>query len=79
MKFRCVYNNNSDVRLTIGKLYDAIIDEYSKELYDKHGIIYIIDNLGDKVSYFIKSDSEVWFENNIAEERDKKINKLINK
>lgn len=79
MRFKCVYNTGSDIRLTIGKVYDCIITDHSKELYDKQGLILITDNLGDKLYYYIKGGDRVWFENTIAEDRDIKINNLIKK
>jgi len=74
MKVICVYNNQTDseesIRLTKGKIYD-VVEKIGNDL------VFIIDDIGDIVSYFIKIDDVVWFEDATAYIREEKLNKLL--
>lgn len=76
MKYvRCIYNNNSHIRLTINKIYEVINEV---KINNQVIFIQIIDNKGDESSYFIKNKNIVWFEDATAYIRDNKINNLLN-
>ncbi len=76
MKYvRCIYNNNSHIRLTINKIYEVInLFQIDNQILS----IQIIDNKGDESAYFIKNNDIVWFEDATAYIRDNKINELLN-
>ncbi len=76
MKYaRCIYNNNSHIRLTTNKIYE-VINVF--QIGDQIISILIIDNKGDESAYFIKNNDIVWFEDATAYIRDNKINNLLN-
>lgn len=73
-KVICVYNGISkgkkSIRLTIGKIYDVI------NIVDDDGIITIIDNVGDEITYYLTSFGTTWFEDASPYLREDKFNEL---
>lgn len=73
MKVICVYNGidfEESIRLTKGNIYD-VVEKIGNDL------VFIIDDIGEKTSYFIKTGDVVWFEDATAYIREEKLNKLL--
>ena len=72
MKFKCIYNGGSDIRLTVGKLYE-VLNRVDIGTVDES--ITIIDDVDDESIYYIND----WFINATEEIRNEKIEKILNR
>lgn len=70
---RCVYSGSIDVRvgLTYGKIYEVIHHEKSR-----HEWVFIENDRGEPVRYYLKDDNGIWFVDAFPYIREKRLNEL---